>query len=264
LAWRYRFGDAHLLPAKTSVSELTHRNDEFVRLDYSKALDLRPARLAAAEPGRAGTLDSRLLGSATHLVIAALDLHRPVTADAIGTAMEKLAADGAISASAAAQIDTDSILTFFQGDLGRLALDAENRVHREWPFTFALPASEWHPPPDIRPTTYDIRDTTGGSLKRSLGMASADGYSPLRNTQYAIRDTIIVQGIIDMLIRTPQGLIVIDFKTDNISPSQAPQRAELYRGQLDLYARAASAILKVPIAGKSLYFLAPRRAVEIS
>jgi ATP-dependent helicase/nuclease subunit A len=257
LAWQYRFGDAHLLPAKTSVSELTHRNDEYVRLDYSKALDRRPACLTAAEPGRGGTLDSRLLGSATHLVIAALDLRGHVTRDAIETAIEKLAADGAISASAAAQIDRDSILTFFQGNLGRLALDTTNRVHREWPFTFALPASEWHPTPDIR-------HTTGGSLKRSLGMASADGYSPLRDTQYAIRDTIIVQGIIDMLIRTPQGLVVIDFKTDNISAGHAPQRAELYRGQLDLYARAAAAILKTPIARKSLYFLAPRRVVEIS
>jgi ATP-dependent helicase/nuclease subunit A len=187
----------------------------------------------AAEPGQAGTLDSRLLGSATHLVIAALDLHRPVTRDAIETAIEKLVADGALSTTVAAQIDKDSILTFFQANLGRLALDAENRVHREWPFTFALPASEWHPTPDIRHTRYDLRDT------------------------------IVVQGIIDMLIRTPQGLIVIDFKTDNITAGQATHRAELYRGQLDLYARAASAILKTPTARKSLYFLAPRRAVEI-
>lgn len=260
LSWRYRFADAPSLPAKTSVSELTHRNDEFVRLDYSKALDRRPACLAALEPGRAGTLDSRLLGSATHLVIAALDLHRPVTTDAIRTATEKLAADGAISASVAAQIDTDSILTFFQSDLGRLALDAQNRVHREWPFTFALPASEWRGPSDARQTMDDGGQTTGDSLKRSLGMAAPDTPHASRFTS---DESIVVQGIIDMLIRTPQGLIVIDFKTDNISPGQAPQRAELYRGQLDLYARAASAILKVPIAGKWLYFLAPRRAVEI-
>jgi ATP-dependent helicase/nuclease subunit A len=282
LAWQYRFGDAPSLPAKTSVSELTHRNDEFVRFDYSKALDRRPACLTAKEPGRAGTLDSRLLGSATHLAIAALDLHRPVTADAIRTATEKLAADGALSATVAAQIDTDSILAFFQGDLGQLALDTANRVHREWPFTFALPASEWHrrpttddgrqraenkalsvsagTTPDMPYPTSNIRDTTGGSLKRSLGMAAAN---TLHASRFTSDENIIVQGIIDMLIRTPQGLIVIDFKTDNITAGQAPQRAELYRGQLDLYAKAASAILKTPIARKSLYFLATRRAVEI-
>jgi ATP-dependent helicase/nuclease subunit A len=259
LSWRYRFGDAHLLPAKTSVSELTHRNDEFVRLDYSKALDRRPACLTGAEPGRAGTLDSCLLGSATHLVIAALDLHRPMTADAIGTAIEKLAADGALSATVAAQIDRDSILTFFQGDLGRVALDTENRVHREWPFTFALPASEWHSPSDARQTMDDGGQTTGGSLKQSLGMAN----DASRFTLHEIRDTIVVQGIIDMLIQTPQGLIVIDFKTDNITPGQAAQRADLYRGQLDLYAKAASAILKTSTTAKWVYFVRPCQAVSL-
>jgi len=260
LSWRYRFGDAPLLPAKTSVSELTHRNDEYVRFDYSKALDRRPACLMAAEPGQAGTLDSRLLGSATHLVIAALDLHRPVTGDAIEMAIEKLAADGAISASVAAQIDRDSILTFFQGNLGRLALDAENRVHREWPFTFALPASEWHPTPDIRHTKCDIRDTTGGSLKRSLGMAAAN---TLHASRFTSNESIVVQGIIDMLIRTPQGLIVIDFKTDNITAGQTPQRAELYRGQLDLYAKVAARILNAVSTEKHLYFLQLCCAIRI-
>jgi ATP-dependent helicase/nuclease subunit A len=275
LAWRYRFGDAPSLPAKTSVSELTHRNDEFVRLDYSKALDRRPACLAALEPGRAGALDSRLLGSATHLAIAALDLHRPVTGDAIRTAIEKLAADGALSPTVAAQIDRDSILTFFQGDLGRLALDAENRVHCEWPFTFALPAHELSSPRDQGRGTRDRRREMtdegplfaqgqvpgSGSLKRSLGMAAAN---TLHASRFTSDESIVVQGIIDVLIQTPQGLIVIDFKTDNISAGHATERAELYRGQLDLYARAASAILNTPTAGKWLYFLAPRRAVEIS
>jgi ATP-dependent helicase/nuclease subunit A len=91
-------------------------------------------------------------------------------------------------------------------------------------------------------------------------MAAAD---TLHASRFTSDESIVIQGIIDMLIQTPQGLVVIDFKTDNITASQAPQRAELYRGQLDLYARAASAILKTPKAGKSLYFLAPRRAVEI-
>ncbi|GAI77519.1 unnamed protein product, partial [marine sediment metagenome] len=38
LAWRYGFGDAPLLPAKTSVTAITHRNDEYLKIDYSRAL----------------------------------------------------------------------------------------------------------------------------------------------------------------------------------------------------------------------------------
>ena len=114
-----------------------------------------------------------------------------------------------------------------------MASDKANRVYREWPFTFALPASEW-------------KDSFAG-----------------RNTQYAIRDTIIVQGIIDMLIQTPRGLVVIDFKTDSITAAQVPKRAELYRGQLGLYSRAAGSILKSSILAKWLYFLTPGCAVEV-
>ncbi len=240
LAWRYGFGDAPLLPAKTSVSELTHRSDEYTKVDYSKALDRRPACLAAVEPDLTKPIEPRLIGSATHLLIAALDLTGAVTAETIEKAKEELLAESAISTAIAERIDTDSILSFFAGDLGRLALDNRNRVLQEWPFTLALPASQWNHPDDARDTTYDIR-----------------------HTRYDIRDTIVVQGIIDMLIRTPDGLIVIDFKTDQLTAEQLSERAELYRPQLDLYAKAAAAILKTPPPAKYLYFLTPRRAIEV-
>jgi ATP-dependent exoDNAse (exonuclease V) beta subunit len=66
-----------------------------------------------------------------------------------------------------------------------------------------------------------------------------------------------------MLIQTPQGLVVIDFKTDDISASKVPRRAELYRPQLNLYARAASAILKSESTSKWLYFLTPGCGIKI-
>jgi ATP-dependent helicase/nuclease subunit A len=66
-----------------------------------------------------------------------------------------------------------------------------------------------------------------------------------------------------MLVRTPQGLIIIDFKTDRITAEEVSERAELYRRQLDLYGRAASAILKSKLLAKWLYFLTPACAFEI-
>jgi ATP-dependent helicase/nuclease subunit A len=91
-------------------------------------------------------------------------------------------------------------------------------------------------------------------------MAAPDTLHPSRFTS---DESIVIQGIIDMLIQTPQGLIVIDFKTDNISASHATQRAELYRGQLDLYARAAAKILNAESATRHLYFLSPRLLIEV-
>ena len=233
LSWQYRFSEAPSLPAKSSVTELTHRDDEYVKFDYSTALQRQPAAIGMAEADLAEPPEARLIGAATHLVISQLDLTKPVTKEAVEKTLEKLLADGALSAAVAQHVNTESILAFFQSDLGRLALDAKNTVWREWPFTFALPASEW---------------------KNSC---------LLRDTRYAVRDTIIVQGIIDMLIRSPQGLVVIDFKTDHVTPEKVPERAELYRRQLELYSSAASAILKEKPISKWLYFLTPATEFEI-
>jgi len=233
LAWGYPFGRAPLLPAKSSVTQLTHNNDEFVQRDYGRALERRPGALSRAEPHVGEPLDARLIGTATHLVISQLNVVKGVTGEAIEETVARLLADGGITASVAEHIDAASILSFFQSEQGRLALDPSNTVWREWPFTFAFPVEQWGNP----------------------GRAES--------AKNQTRDAIIVQGIIDMLIRTPGGLAVIDFKTDRVTAEQVGQRAEFYRRQLELYSEAACAILKAEAVGRWLYFLTPRVSVEV-
>ncbi len=229
LAWRYGFGDAPLLPAKQSVTQLTHREDEYARIDYSRALERRPKAVLSA--GSAELVYGRLIGTATHLVISRLDLGRGVTKEVIEKTKEKLLADEAIIEAVAEHINTGSIIRFFESKLGREVMNSYPDVWCEWPFTFALPASK---------------------------------LSDLGNGRRATSDEIVVvQGIIDMLIQTPQGLLVIDFKTDDVTAKEACEHAELYRQQLELYGRAAETILKDKIIGKWLYFLTPGCAVEI-
>jgi ATP-dependent helicase/nuclease subunit A len=230
----YRFGEAPSRPAKSSVTQLTHRDDEYVRFDYSKALERRPRSLSAEGSDAGGSAEPKLIGSATHLVICQLDLGRQVTPEAVERTKRRLVSGGAISRTVAERVDTESIAAFFASEPGRLVLNCENTVWREWPFTFALPDSEY-------------RDNRLAAI--------SEGGTP---------ETIVVQGIIDMLIRTRHGLVVVDFKTDNISPGQIVRRAELYRGRLELYSRAASAILKRETLAMWLYFLTPRRAFEVT
>ena len=226
ITWQYQFADSALLQAKSSVTQLTHGSDEYMKFDYSGALERQPRVLITTRPDSDGPHDGRLVGTATHLVISQLNLAGPVTRDSIEKTIEKLLADGAIVPTVAGQIDAESIMTFFETEQGGLIFDPENKFWREWPFTFALPASEWE-------------------------------------SSSVAEDTIVVQGIIDLLIRTAQGLVVIDFKTDKITTEQAEERVGLYRRQLELYSRAASAILKVKPADRWLYFLTPRVFVEV-
>ena len=177
----------------------------------------QPKAVSAAEE----TVDSRLIGTAVHLVMANLNLAAPVTEESIEKIKEKLVAEGKISQPVAEKINNKSIIKFFDTEPGKHVLTAE-KVYREWPFTFALPASAINTHDAIR-STHD--------------------------------ETIVVQGIIDLLAVTKDGLVLVDFKTDHISDKQVPERAENYREQLELYGRAASAVLKKRLVRKWLYFL---------
>jgi ATP-dependent helicase/nuclease subunit A len=260
LAWQYQFADATLLPAKLSVTQLTHRSDEYIKLDYSGVLQRQPKAVAAAEV-ESTEPDAGLIGTATHLIIAQLDLAGPINKETIDQTIERLLSDGSITQVVVEHIDTDSILAFFKGDLGRMVFDKANQVWREWTFTFALPVSQFWDHAKMEKAEAcperSRRNTECTEIKK-------DNSSEFSVLSVAKSDeTIVVQGIIDILIQTKNGLIVIDFKTDNVTAKQAVQRAELYRRQLELYSRAASAILKSNVLAKWLYFLAPATEFEV-
>ncbi len=247
LSHKYPFAHAVNLAAKSSVTKLTHQDDMFVQRDYSEALDRQPVALAASS--QRSMPEARLgrrAGTAAHLVLSSLDLKKPVTRRVIEETTDRLAKEGAIPANLAECIDTEAILAFFESKLGSLVCDKRNVVWQEWPFTFGLPAS-------VEGQTTDDR---GPKKERAV----SNPQSAIHNPQSEI---VVIQGLIDLLVRTPEGLLVIDFKTDRVSGGDVRKRADVYRGQLELYARAAAAICRDRVLERWLYFLAPRQAVQV-
>jgi len=242
LSHKYPFAHAVHLAAKSSVTKLTHQEDMFAQRDYSEALDRQPVTLAtssqtALHEARTG----RLVGTAAHLVISTLDLKKPVTLSVIEKTRDRLVKEGAIPQELAASIDTAAIVAFFESELGTVVCDNRNTVWQEWPFTFGLPASE------------SVRSVPVRAYEQTPHGVTTSG-----------KEIIVVQGLIDLLVRTPEGLLVLDFKTDHpISGDAVAKRAEAYRGQLELYGRAAAAICREKVLARWLYFLAPRQAVEV-
>lgn len=214
--WAYPFAEATGLPAKLSVSELTHRTDEFSPAVGGGAL-LRVPEVLAGETER--TVGAAQVGTATHLVLARLDLKNKPDRPSVQKMIETLCGEGLISAESAGQINVQSILDFFESDLGKLACQHAEKVLREWPFTLGISANE-------------------------AGLGKTD-------------EKIIVQGIVDLIIPTEAGLVLVDFKTDRISADQITERAEQYKTQIHYYAQAAGKILTKPVIGAYLYFLGP-------
>jgi ATP-dependent helicase/nuclease subunit A len=175
---------------------------------------------AESESSAAGGGDALALGSAAHLVFQHLPLTKAMGETVIRETIAGLLARNQISAGQAEKIDIAAIVSFFQTDVGRGVLEHGGDVLREWPFTMALPVSE-------------------------LGIDCPG-------------ESVVVQGIVDLIIPAAEGLILVDFKTDKISSKGVASRAEQYHTQLALYARAAGTILKNPVAAAYLYFLHPR------
>jgi len=231
LGWKYAFGHAVGEPAKQSVTVLTHRDDEFARTDFSRALERRPLATMTDAVETGSGRSGRALGTAVHLVISRVDLTQPVTRDAIERVRDTLVSEGAMTPTMGAAIDVEAIGSFFDSELGAAVLNPEHTIWREWPFTRGVPPAE-----------------VNSSIDRADARAD---------------EIVVVQGIIDMLVRTPKGLLVIDFKSDRVSGKAVNERAEAYRGQLELYARAAAGILKCRVIETWLYFLMPRQAISL-
>ncbi|MFA5291692.1 MAG: helicase-exonuclease AddAB subunit AddA [Phycisphaerae bacterium] len=220
LNWCYPFKKAASIKAKQSVTSLVHAQEQFAEADYDFSFE--------SFEKTAGKTDSLVIGSATHLVMQNIDLKQAVSESAIRRTIADLVGKGCMTKQAAEKINVLSILKFFDSAPGKLVLNDENTVMREWPFTYASSAADLYP------------DMKNGKDEK-----------------------IIVQGIIDMLIKMPNGAVVIDFKTDHISSAGVQQRAGNYAPQLKWYCKAVSDILKAENVSGYLYFLTVGMPIKI-
>lgn len=173
-------------------------------------------------------VDAAQRGTWTHEFLQRLDLRRVGSNDLLRAQREEMIRAEVFRRDEADQIDLDTIAWLFQSPLGQRLTNARCRVFREWPFVIG-----------VDPTRYD------------------PGASPLDK-----QDLMLVRGIIDVLFDDGSGWEILDYKTDQVSGTALAQRADLYRGQLRIYAAAVEATLREPVRKLHLAFLSPREIIE--
>jgi len=167
------------------------------------------------------------IGSATHLVMQVIDLSTPPTRPAVDAAIGALVDRKFISAEQAAVVDREAVVWFLGTPLGTMLRDRRQFVLRELP-VFAPAASDPSLPKSDDP-----------------------------------RDRVMLRGQIDALLRTDEGLIVIDYKTDRVTPQTLPQRVEFYREQIRAYADVIGRVAGLPVVSSHLAFMHVRRIVPV-
>jgi len=217
LEWSYPDAGLAGCAVKSSVTELKRRFDLLAAEEGEFHRDFRPVAIRPLFMQNKRGLTAAEAGAALHLVMQSLDLKNVADAGAIREQVAAMVERELLTCEQAESVPVEQIVSFFESPLGRRVLAGRN-VFRELPFTWALPAGEVYP-----------------------GISKGSG------------EIVLVQGVIDCLVDEGDGLLLLDYKTDQVSGDHLEQVIRRYRGQLNLYAGAVESILGRSVKEKYLY-----------
>ncbi len=129
-------------------------------------------------------------------------------------------------------------------------------------------------PKEIPPDTMQIQDAEFAKaevLKILSDFIDSEAYKELQGAQILGREVPILlnwsgqimRGTIDIIYRIDNRLIIADYKTDRVTPSDVAQRAEKYHQQKEVYVEAVKRCLKIDNPEFKLIFLRIGKAVSI-
>ena len=224
VAFRYAHEAATRLPSKLTATQLKGRG-----------LDLEAAEEAPAQPEPSRKpwrtpqflqdrpLTGREKGSATHLFMQFVRYESCTTREGIRQELVRMQAEKFLTPRQAEAVDAEKILALFSSELGNRILHADS-LRREFKFSI---------------------------------LADAAAYDPA-----AVGEQVMLQGVVDCFWQEPDGIVILDFKTDYIH-GDLQQKAARYAPQLRAYAQALSRIYQCPVKKTVLYFFSAGREVEI-
>ena len=225
LLWVYPYAAASVTPAKVTATQVAGEDGE----DPGQFL-LRQS--GEAEPFYRPDFAQETLGltpsqrgTALHTVMQTIRLDKTGSPDAVREELERLTAQEYLTPLQAQSVDPAAVARFFASPLGR-AIAENPTLQREYPFSILAEAGRFFP-------------------------------------EAPEREEILLQGVIDAWFREPDGLTVVDFKSDRVSAAGVGERAERYRGQLAAYAHALEVLTGETVRRRILWFLGPNQPVYL-
>nr|WP_297283784.1 helicase-exonuclease AddAB subunit AddA [uncultured Agathobaculum sp.] len=158
------------------------------------------------------------VGTAHHLFMQFCDFDAAAASGGVERERQRMEQARLLSPEQAAAIDPGKIERFFASDLYR-GLMVAHPVRREFKFSVLVPAAQYFPVAEQAPD-----------------------------------EKVLLQGVIDCLIDTPEGFVILDFKTDRVTENGIAARAEQYRAQMQAYMLAVREIFSQPVSRCVLYF----------
>lgn len=260
LGWSYPYETASRIAAKTTVTEMKAllamqeepAHDAMAQVELQQQLSREEA---SGEPEltlhlrRPRFMEQRKLtpserGTAYHTLMQHLPFDEGEADDIVQATLNRLIERQIMTAEQVAAIDRTAIAGLLQSPLGQLLRRAD-WVKRELPFSYGLPAAEATP-------------QLGGLVTENTNDSAFEA-------RQLAGETVLIQGIVDCLFSVDGKLFLLDYKSDRVLEHRGGVAAltEMYRFQLELYARAVGQITGLTIDEKWLYFFDSGAAVRL-
>ena len=219
LLWRYPYEAASVTPAKITATQVAGQDEDDPGVFLLRERrEQKPFSRPDFTQAALGLTPAQE-GTALHTVMQTIRLDRVGSPEEIAEELARLTAREYLTPLQAQSVDPSAVARFFASPLGR-AMAENPTLEREYPFSILAEASRFYP-------------------------EAPEG------------EELLLQGVIDAWFREPDGLTVVDFKSDRVSASAAFDRAERYRGQLAAYAHALEVLTGEKVRRQVLWFLRP-------
>ena len=163
-------------------------------------------------------------GIAMHTIMQHLCFPKCSGIDTVREEIQRIALQGFITPDLAKLVDPADILNFFNTDVGKQLKSGADCV-REFKFSI---------------------------------LDDANRYSKATSP-----DAVLLQGVVDCAMISPDGITVVDFKTDRIEADRIDESIAHYRPQVATYAYALEKIYDLPVTHVYLYYFRLGRLVRI-
>ena len=158
---------------------------------------------------------STALGNAVHSAMQYIRYENCTCEDAISREMERLSKEGFLKQEQADLVDCKMLARFFSSPIGQKLIAGVSHL-REFKFSILDDGSHY-----------------GDNLEG---------------------EQVLLQGVVDCALLEPDGITILDFKTDYVTDQTLPALIDRYRPQIETYAEALHRIYELPIKAKYLYF----------
>lgn len=168
--------------------------------------------------------EGRSYGSAMHAALQYLKYENCGNLQAVSKEIQRLVSEGFLTEEQGKLVNCEKLARFFQTEIGEKLLGGA---------------------PCLREFKFSILDDGGNYAEGLAG------------------ERVLLQGVVDCALLEPDGITVIDFKTDRVTEETVDAACRRYSIQVQTYADALSRIYEMPVKQKLLYFFALDRFVEI-